>query len=129
MSPTDLCAEMLPIFGIWYGIQYVEGYAGEKWPGLVVPGRVAPLLRSGLFVAISDPCDAPALDFFLYPPDSSGSELHPFGELPGRFEAGNVSEAVKYSFAHLLLRQKLHHELPLLGGSRTSGLVPEAPEL
>jgi hypothetical protein len=60
---------------------------------------------------LSDSFAHPFFDFFLYPPDSSGTKLHPLGELPSRFEAGNVSEAIKNFLAYLLLRQKLHHEL------------------
>ena len=45
MSPTDLCAEMLPIFGIWYGIQYMEGYAGEKMAGACGPRPSSSLIE------------------------------------------------------------------------------------
>src|SRR5690349_21201291 len=45
----------------------------------------------------------------------------PFWGTSQPLRGGNVSGAIKNFLAHLLLRQKLHHELPLLGGSRTSG--------
>ncbi len=60
---------------------------------------------------LSDSFAHPFFDFFLYPPDSSGAKLNPFGEQPRRFKAGNVSEAIKNFLAYLLLRQKPHHEL------------------
>ena len=79
-----------------------------------------------MFVSLSDPCPTPFFDLPLYPSDSSGTERNPFGEFSGAFEAGNVSGAIKNFLAHLLLRQKLHRELPWWEASRSLGLKPRA---